>query len=84
MAEGMDVHLNLRSGFFTITNLAYLNRARLSNENGEEPIAGWVPYGNEVIPGEQWHIEFSDEGNYRCVIINAHLFATSLQIIKLN
>ncbi|PCH38825.1 hypothetical protein WOLCODRAFT_110206 [Wolfiporia cocos MD-104 SS10] len=74
MAESTDVHLNIRSGFFTITNLAYLNRTRLPNKNGEEPIACWVPYGNEVIPGEQvWHMEFSNEGSHRCIIRNAHL-----------
>ncbi|PCH36498.1 hypothetical protein WOLCODRAFT_20578 [Wolfiporia cocos MD-104 SS10] len=53
MVDYIEPQSALKSGCYTITNVAHSNRARMSNEDDKEPIMCWVPYGGGVVQEEQ-------------------------------
>ncbi|PCH37410.1 hypothetical protein WOLCODRAFT_84518 [Wolfiporia cocos MD-104 SS10] len=75
MADTQNIGRPFKSGHYTITNVAYANRIKLSNADDGEQAVGRIPFDEELInPLELWQISRSSEGSLdRCTIKNIHL-----------
>ncbi|PCH34698.1 hypothetical protein WOLCODRAFT_145455 [Wolfiporia cocos MD-104 SS10] len=63
--------MSLRTGTYTITNVRFLNRLRLPNSDGEEPVVGKIPLGDDIPPEDQWQISRTPgDHTIRCSIRN--------------